>query len=60
VFLTFRVPRRSPLSGVLLFNDELRQLLQHSPENLDESATWELIRAGLAPRNGGLFRVRVV
>jgi len=45
--LTFSVHRSTPLSRVLEFNDSLRALLEHDPATLDESAAWELIRAGL-------------
>jgi hypothetical protein len=47
VVLTFSVPRAAQLSGVLEFNSRLRALLAHDPATLDESAAWELLRAGL-------------
>lgn len=47
VSLTLAVPLTAELSGVLSFNEELRQLLEHNPTRLDEGSMWQLLRAGL-------------
>jgi hypothetical protein len=45
--LEFAVPRHVHLRAVLDFNDQLRNLVEHRPENLDEDGVWDLLRSGL-------------